>query len=383
MKHVAPRHDLRDVDRPEGRAADADFDPRAEEAPDGSMATEKSLKRVFIVGFPRNGTTFTMWLLAQLPSVVAIQQSGMFHALQEFERWWMRDHAFSRGDAGEAGGESDRRQAASRAGARSFYGTTEVLAPSAYYELLRPLCAHVFERVAAATPDARVVVEQTPENMEFEDTIRQVFPDAYFLEVVRDPRDALCSMRRAAVAWDNEFPGRPIHIARRWLKFRRHARSLAAGARHHMQVRYEDLVADGPAQLARIAEWLGEPVDLDTCRRAVEACSFERMRAQSTMPAAFFHKGRPGTWRESLSSSDQRLVEYLFGEEMVRLGYPREHPRAGKKPFRLALHDLLAKNYGRFRWWTLFGTRRLRRSFEHRVWELRFTDQHRDAAGRD
>ncbi len=300
-----------------------------------------------------------MWLLAKLPSVVALQQSGLFHSLRDFERWWGTGHRFSN-DAG--------------AGTSSFARMTDVLAKEDFYRVCRPACRHIFETLAA-TGDARFVVEQTPENLEFEETIRGIFPDARFLHVLRDPRDAALSMRRAARAWANEFPGRPIHIANRWVEYIGRARGLAASTDRYLEVRYEDLKSNGPAELARVAKWMGLTVDDATCAAAIEACDLDNVRSGSDLPAGFFGKGRSGSWREGLSQGDLRLIEYIVGEDMERFGYEREHPRSKEKPWRLSLHEKLAPLFTKVRGKWLRMTRGPRLAATHRSEELLYTQR--------
>ena len=319
-----------------------------------------SPKPVFIVGFPRSGTTWMMWLLAKLPSVVALQQSGLFHSLRDFEKWWGTGHRFSTdGPPGSTGEES-------------FGRTTSILSKSDYYRVCRPACEHIFARLAGAG-SAEIVVEQTPENMEFEETIRGVFPDARFLHVLRDPRDACLSMRKAATAWENEFPGRPIHIANRWVEYINRAKKLQSSTDRYLEVRYEDLKSDGPAELARIADWLGISVDSETCAAAFKACRLEKMRDDREMPRGFFGKGRIGAWKDEFSKSDLRVIEYIVGPEMERFGYERQHPRSTEKPFRLSVHEKMARIFAKWRGRWLRASRVLRKASTHRSDELLYT----------
>lgn len=291
-----------------------------------ASADEATLKRVFIVGFPRSGTTWVMWLLARLPGVSVLQQSGLFHALEDLRTWWKRSHRFSDGSGGE------RR------------GTDELLDAEGYARLVRPLTEHVFRAIADATPGTQVVVEQTPENLQFQDEVLELYPDAYFLHVVRDPRDAACSMRRAARSWDNEFPGRPIHIANRWVEYAERARKLAARTERFHSVRYEDLLERGPAELAAIAEWLGLEVSSEEVERAVAACAFSEVKGRETgrVPKGFFGRGTSGAWHSDLSRRDLRVLEYVLGDELEAAGYERAHPRSRTKPLAVSLHEVLA-----------------------------------------
>ena len=337
-------------------------------------AERQALRRVFIVGFPRSGTTWMMWLLARLPRVVTLQQSGLFHALRGFERWWTTDHAFSkRADADGEAASSELNGGPMRGGGRGFDGTTSVLDRERYNALVRPICAHVFDRIASASPGTEVVVEQTPENMELEKSIRGLFPDAYFLHVVRDPRDAAVSMLKAAKAWRNEFPGRPAHVANRWNEYIARARELRQSTDRYLEIRYEDLKTNGATELKRVAAWLGVDADESVCQAAIEECTLDRMRSQTDMPDGFFGKGTAGGFANELSSANLRLVEYIVGENMESYGYERKHPKSRTKPMRLSLHEALAARLGRSRLLWRVLTRGVRKSAAHVREEVRYT----------
>lgn len=330
-------------------------------------ADTKTLKHVFVVGFPRSGTTWMMWLLAKLPSVVAVQQSGMFHALRDIEGWWRTDHSFSRQADGSS--ECDGGEAA---GGLEFVDSTTVLSPDDYFELVGSVCGHVHTEIAAKG-GSRVVVEQTPENMEFEASIRRVFPGAYFLHVIRDPRDTCVSMMRAAKAWENELPGRVIHVANRWNEYMRRADKLKESTDRYVEVRYEDLKTNGAAELERVARALDLEVDSETCQQAVKACALDRMRQRTDLPKGFFGQGQSGGWRDQLSGSDVRVLEYIARADMLRHGYALEHKRSSVKPMRLVLHEALARGLAKWRGPWLRRSKRLRTAVGHVREEIRYT----------
>ena len=333
------------------------------EAPE--TETSKNLRPVFIVGFPRSGTTWLMWLLAKLPSVVALQQSGMFHALRDAEKWWKANHAFSK-ESSTDGTAPD---------GVLFDGTQGLLPHEKYYELVRPFCAHVHEKVAAASPGTNIVVEQTPENLEFQETIRAFFPDAYFLHIVRDPRDACVSMLRAAKSWDNELPGRPIHVANRWNEYMRRAKKLREQTENFAEIRYEDLKTNGVEELGRIAKWLGLDLPDAAIREAFEAAALDRMRERPDLPTGFFGRGKTGGWRHQLSRSNHRVLEYIVGDEMERMGYEREHSKSRKKPFRLKFHHWLSNRLERYRLPFLKRSKRLRGWIKHLREEIDYSQR--------
>ena len=51
---------------------------------------------LLIVGHPRSGTTWTMWLLAQHPEIVASFHSGFFHAVASIAQWRLEPGSFGK-----------------------------------------------------------------------------------------------------------------------------------------------------------------------------------------------------------------------------------------------------------------------------------------------
>jgi hypothetical protein len=292
------------------------------------------VQRVFIIGLPRSGTTWMMWLLAQHPEVVALQQSGMFLPAKRMEEWWCKDHRFSKGRGAEAGS----------GGARyTMAGTTSVMNPADFYEQARAMLGVVFDRVLAATPGARVVVDQTPEHIEFVPLIRSIFPDAWFLHVIRDPRAVYSSMHKAVSSWADPsgFPDTPVHIARGWTRFIQLGRQIGVTTERYHEVHYEDVKRDPEAELRGIHEWLQLESSVDSRAKAIESCGIDKLRKHTTMPQGFFRRGTAEGWKDDIRGGHLRVIEYLAREEMARHGYECVHPRSHRKPLRLSAYETI------------------------------------------
>jgi len=294
------------------------------------MSEQAGPKQVFIVGMPRSGTTWVMWLLARHPGIVALQQSGMILPLKRMEDWWLEDHRFTSPSAGGA-----------EPSPYSMRSSTGVLEHGELLEQCRILGQRVIDRVARATPGTLAVVEQTPEHVEFVPFIRSLFPEAYFLHVVRDPRAVYSSMRTALCTWASPggFPSGPVHIARAWETYVKLGRGIGEQTDRHANVRYEDLMADPEAELARLGEWLGIEASASERAAAVEACSIDKLRENTDAPQGFFRRGSADGWKEELSGSELRAVEYVAREELAAWGYERVHPRSDTKPLRVSLQE--------------------------------------------
>lgn len=159
----------------------------------------------------------------------------------------------------------------------------------------------------------------------------QAFPDARFIQVIRDGRDVVADMladpacmtsiKPHMLSEDAEFPNpflgvRSAEHRRRWaamppagkcaLRWRGAVRLSATlrrelPAEHLLTIRYEDMAA--------------APAD------AIDAVSAFLETKVSTIALYGAAMPRPGGWRARLSAEDAELVGKVAREELARLGY--------------------------------------------------------------
>jgi hypothetical protein len=272
---------------------------------------------IVILGCPRSGTTWLHGMLAEHPRVAGLGETYLFSDYVAVLR----------------------KAYASRW--RPYVGLDKVLGEEGFRGCLEAFATAALQRVAEERPGVRVLVEKTPANALVWREIRELFPDAVLIHVLRDPRDVVCSLRAAGRSWGRSWaPTNVAGAARFWRLFVENALGVENDPRG-LVVRYEALQADGAAELARIGRAAGLDVDPEWCRQVAANHSFER-RAQvdGAGPDRFLRSGRAGSWREDLSRRDVRAVEYIAGALMDRLGYPRSVPSARGKPFGLSAYDL-------------------------------------------
>lgn len=96
--------------------------------------------------------------------------------------------------------------------------------------------------------------------------LKDLYPGAGFIHIVRDGRDVACSYREtmaraSASPYRPELPVSIEEIAQKWSSDIRLVQgqlaNLAPGDKR--EIRYEDIVADPAGELSRICEWLGVP----------------------------------------------------------------------------------------------------------------------------
>ncbi len=300
-----------------------------------SASPDPVVKTVFIVGFPRSGTTWLSWLLAQHPAVVAFQHGWLFRKLKGVSDWWRMASESGTDIVGTSIVGTDIVELGDTPNQRVSLGAA--LPPGDFRAACRPLAQEVYSRIAEVQEGVRVVVEQTPENLVLADFVHGVLPDAYFLHLVRDPRSVLSSLRKAVDSWADPggFPTSAVDFARLWCEYIERGQALAQLTDRVLEVRYEQLLAEGEHELARIFSWLDLPHDANLRARAVEACTLDKLRQKASAPSGFFRKGSADAWRQEISRSQLRTVEYIAGSQMTRLGYELALPPARRPPFRM------------------------------------------------
>ncbi len=182
--------------------------------------------------------------------------------------------------------------------------------------------------------------DKTPIYASYLDLIHQIFPQAQFVHIIRDGRDAALSMLEKYER--DEFHVDVFFAARNWV--RRIRKAQASGARLgpglYYELRYESLVQNPERELRAVCDFLGEtfePGMLVHQRLALERIPsdshfFGSVRKPTT-------RQRVGRWCEVLSPADQRLVQYVEGKLLIELGYELADlgPMSMREKGRLAL----------------------------------------------
>jgi hypothetical protein len=167
------------------------------------------------------------------------------------------------------------------------------------------------------------------------DTIRRVLPEARFVHIIRDGRDAALSLRRM---WFS--PGWRIETqAAYWRKCVLSARRAGRGRPDYIEVRYEDLVLGTRGALERICAFVDlsyEDVMLSYYTRATERLREHKGRSrpdgtpQLTQEQRFRQQKRTTeppdpacvfAWKRSMATDERRRFQLVAGDLLKDLGY--------------------------------------------------------------
>ena len=176
--------------------------------------------------------------------------------------------------------------------------------------------------------------EKTPDNIRHLERLRSLFPRAKFIHLVRDGRDCAVSgwfhNQRSSPEWlGANFPSLACYVdffAREWAKDLAQASAFAdRHAEACVTLRYEDLVADTEAELARVLGFLGVAADAAALAACREAGAFERLtggRAPGDEDrGSFFRNGVPGDWRRHFDAALTGAFRDTVSPWLERFGY--------------------------------------------------------------
>jgi len=220
------------------------------------IAEPKPLRRIFMVGCPRSGTTVVQAMLAERGGLMTLPETHAFkHLLGALEEWIAADsaRALRRWNSRliYARANTHRRLSDALAGvlngrrlARHFSGRGYAA------EFVR-----VLDR-AAADEGCTGWLEKTPEHFAYIEMIQALCPDALFVHVLRAGEDVVASAVDAELRFADQqaFGGGAAFWVRHWNRAAEtHLRY--AGQPRHWVVCHEDIVRDSQRSVAELLEF--------------------------------------------------------------------------------------------------------------------------------
>lgn len=191
--------------------------------------------------------------------------------------------------------------------------------------------------------------EKTPGNIYHVNLLIDMFPEAQFVHVVRDPRGGVASMKRVSF-----FPDDAVLNALNRHKVMTHGRDhfrRIVPPEQRTEIRYEDLVSAPRETLRDLCSFLRLPYEEGMLRFHVDAERYMTTAAASsfnetaTRPISKAHADK---WRSLLSTDEIASVEVICADEMAEFGYERLRPSLSWKG---ALNLAVKWCYWHVQWW--------------------------------
>jgi hypothetical protein len=266
---------------------------------------------IFIIGAPRSGTTLLRNLLYSHPNLFF---RGETHFIPDYYR------AF-----GDPQSPAQARRLARRIvnldwmrrWEESFDADALARQPS-YAGMIDCLFRQIAQKEGAARWG-----DKTPQNVLHVSTLLEIFPQAQFIHIVRDGRDAALSLKKAHFG--------PTTLYGAILYWQRMVRAGIQAANvaprdQFMLVKYEDLLDHPKEELQNVCAFLHEPFVDAMLSPTLISLRHRKITFKEFAPSHSDDKvivnANKEKWRSSLTQEEQGLCEHLAGQELYYFNYP-------------------------------------------------------------
>jgi hypothetical protein len=259
------------------------------------------MRKFFIVGCPRSGTTMVQQALNRHSQIVIPPETKFFFSFLGHCQPCQARHVDRINKDLKISLPTPARPVRSVADGRAFY---------------EGMARQYIERLGRK--DVAYFGEKTPEHTGHLSRIRRLFPDAKVVVLCRDGRDVASSLTR--MPWMS--PDLYVNFAV-WLYYYRLIRAAQKEGGPHLYVaRYEDIVANPARELAAILSFLDLPYEPDVAeghgnREGIP----EREYAWKERALEKINTSRVGIFRRELTNAQIESLERLGGHALSSLGY--------------------------------------------------------------
>ncbi len=296
---------------------------------------------IFVVGFPRSGTTLLQSLLFTQPGIVSYPENHFFHSILRYvttnEEGYVRCDCLS--DVLKQIVERVEVQFC-EADIRSLYERClrQALTPKLLFELI------VAYRVQTQPiPHSYRWLDKTPTNIYHLPQIIEWYPGAQIVNIIRNPIAAIHSRRTKFTGYAQARGiqiGSVTKLANEWRRaVCSYEEFVASYPDRILSVRYEDLVANHINGLRYICDFLG--IAFDELR-------IQMYRDKARQVTYGWETWKLGVQNESISNTNEVAVRNMpvreiiriqscVGDLMVKYGYDRPYSRYYEELFNLPL----------------------------------------------
>lgn len=167
--------------------------------------------------------------------------------------------------------------------------------------------------------------DKYPRNLELLPEMKYLFPNAYIIHIIRDPRDVIASRLKTWWGQRRNFISH-IGITREMLKLASEQGRKLFGERYY-ELRYEDLLTNTEIKLKEICEKIGVPYEknmLNFKKSASEIVQEEELAHKAYNLKPLIHNN-VSKWKKELSHIEIILIEAGCGSNIKKYGYQKKY----------------------------------------------------------
>lgn len=161
-------------------------------------------------------------------------------------------------------------------------------------------------------------VEKTPGHILYLNLIRELFPNAYIIRIIRDPRDSTISMKQ--LPWtSHSFIENSITWKGRYLK----SEYFLKNDTRSITIKYEDLIKDTQQTLKKISNHIEEDFQesmLDTSKTGIQVST--KSEPWKNQVSQKIDNSRISVWKHKLPNKYKKFSAWYFQKILIEHNYP-------------------------------------------------------------
>lgn len=274
------------------------------------------MKTVFIIALPRSGTSWLQGMLATLPEIATVRETHLVDGyLKGLVNAWHKEQQQSAPD-----------------------GLQAILTEAEFYDCIKSFSDRILAKIWQFNPSAEVILEKTPDNLNFVDLLHRLYPEAYFIHLIRDPRGVVAShlaLKQEQWGWVRPEQNH-VNLAQKWVRgIKKSDRAAALLQSRFLSVRYEDLKLNQAQVLWAITNFLELNYTQEELSQLVPQLSardldqtkadFPRHNPFFDTRTNFFRRGEIDSWREELTPEEVIDIEGVCIRAMIEHQYQPQY----------------------------------------------------------
>jgi hypothetical protein len=264
------------------------------------------MKKIFIGGCDRSGTTYLASLLGNLDSTIVTPESLFKHKILSnepiildkllidldndwrFKIWGIAPEALA----------------------------IQLAKQELTSELVLETMVKNYSKLVKTAEETCIWVDHSPNNMELATTLNSHLSECYFIHIIRDGRAVANSIMD--LEWG---PNTSLYSAMYWMKKVGAGLALTLNYPHKLlQIRYEDLIQNEVETLKSIYRFVGETNVTETAKPVTYFLP-EFTKKQHSAVGSGPDIAKIDSWKNILSESEIALFEKIAGQMLHNLGY--------------------------------------------------------------
>lgn len=263
---------------------------------------KSNLKIIFISGCPRSGTTLTRALIGAHPKIASSQRE--FNILLNINNPFILKDAFNL-DFNEIYGSKIKNR--------------DII------ESIEKVLKLYIEK-----EKAQIILVKDPLYITMLSELFHHFPNMKFIHIIRDGRDASCSLR--TFPSKKKINGKIVTIkknnpfdwcVRQWIAYTNRGRKWVNSERYY-EVKYENLVNDTIQSIEKIYNFIG--LEMIEEEKILNFYKFEdeNKHLQNIEVGKPVFKKSIGRWKNDMNINEKKLFKRLAGKMLIELGYVKD-----------------------------------------------------------